>query len=157
MGFWAFVLYGLLLSWVGPCLIVGFSLFNPFIAPFIGLLALLPCHSIIPSVVLFDPCLLGFFRACCMLSFYLILVAQYYHWASIHAILGFLDPFHCFRASLDHFLLFRHPRPILILHSHGPLLSCLGFPDPITIFFTFGVHGLSINPFTHLIHYFRPL
>ena len=112
MGFWAFVLYGLLLSWVGPCLIVGFSLFNPFFAPFVGLLAFLPCHYVILTMVLFDPCLLGFFWACCMLSFYLIPMTQYYHWASIHAILGFLDPFHYFRASLAHFLLFGHPRPI---------------------------------------------
>ena len=81
-------------------------------SPFVGLLALLPCHSVILVVVLFDPCLLGFFWACSMLSFYLILVAQYYHWTSIHAILGFLDPFHCFRAFLAHFLLFRHPQPI---------------------------------------------
>ena len=34
----------------------------------------------------------------------------------------------------------------LILHSHGFLLTLLGFLDPITISFILGVHGLSINP-----------
>ena len=150
MGFWAFVLYGSLPSWAGPCLIMSFSLFSPFFTLFVGLLALLPCHSIIPVVVLLDSCLLGFFWAYCMLFFYLILVAQYYHWASIHAISGFLDPFYCLRASsflgiLGPFPFLKHPWPILILHSHGPLLSLLGFLGPITISFTFGVHGLPIN------------
>ena len=36
--------------------------------------------------------------------------------------------------------------PILILHSHGFLLSLLGFPGPITTSFTFGVDRLPINP-----------
>ena len=37
--FWAFILYGLLPSRAGPCLIVGFSLFSPLFAPFVYLLA----------------------------------------------------------------------------------------------------------------------
>ena len=51
-------------------------------------------------------------------------------------LLGILGPFHHFRAPLSHlssfvpFYSFRHPRPIPILYSHGPLLSLLGFPDP---------------------------
>ena len=117
---------------------MGFSFSNPFFAPFAGLLALLSCYSVIPVVLLFDLCLLNLFWACCMLSLCLIPVAQYYHWASIHAILGFLGPFHCFRASLVHFSFlgilgpfhpFGHPRPILIFYSHGPLLSLLSFPS----------------------------
>ena len=91
---WAFVLYVLLPSWARPCLIVAYSFSNPSFAPFIGLLALLPCHSVIPAVLLYDPCLLGSFWACYILSLCLIPVAQYYHCASIHTILGFLDPFH---------------------------------------------------------------
>ena len=57
--------------------------------------------------------------------------------------------------------LFGHPWPIcfpwasfahfLILHSHGLLLTLLGFPDPITLSFILGAHGLSINP---LLSYF---
>ena len=60
-GFRAFILYDLLSSWVGPCLIVGFSLFNPFFAPSVDLLAFLPCHSIIPAMVLLGLCLLDLF------------------------------------------------------------------------------------------------
>ena len=70
MGLWAFVLYISLPSWAGPCLIVGFSFSNPFFAPFVGLLALLPRHSVIPTVLLFNLCLLGLFWACCKLSLY---------------------------------------------------------------------------------------
>ena len=57
---------GLLLSRVGPCLIMGFPLFSPFFASFIILLPFLSCHSAIPAVVLFNPCLLGLFWAYCM-------------------------------------------------------------------------------------------
>ena len=39
-------------------------------------------------------------------------------------------------ASMAHFL---------ILHSHGLLLTLLGFPNPITLSFILGAHGLSIN------------
>ena len=55
--------------------------------------------------------------------FYSVHVAQYYCWACSHTILGFLGLFYSFG----------HPRPILILHSHGLLLNILGFPGPITI------------------------
>ena len=133
---------------------MGFSLFNPFFTPSVGLLMLLPCHSAILAMILFDSCLLGLFWTCCMLFFYLILAAQYIIIASIHAIPGFLNPFHCLRASSAHLLLFGHPRPILILHSYGSLLTLLDFLSPITISFTFGVHGLSINP---LLTYFTTL
>ena len=134
---WAFILYFLLLSWAGPCLAMGFSFSNPFLTLFASPLIILPCHLIIPAMLLFNLCLLGLFWACCILSFSSIPVAQHYHWAS--TILGFLGPFHCFRASLAHFILLSildpfhllgHPRPIPILHSHGLLLSLLGFPGP---------------------------
>ena len=68
--------------------------------------------------------------------------------------LGFLNPFHCLRASSTHFSLLKHPWPIFFPwaqpiptpHSHGLLLY-----NSITISFTHGVHGLSINP---LLTYF---
>ena len=51
--------------------------------------------------------------------------------------------------------LFGNPWPIcfpwassahfLILHSHGLLLTLLGFLNPITLSFILGTHGLSIN------------
>ena len=61
MVLWAFVLYISLTSWARSCLIVSFSFFNPSFALFIGLLALLPCHSVIPVMLLYGPCLLGSF------------------------------------------------------------------------------------------------
>ena len=132
-----------------PCLIVGFSFSSPFFALFEGLLALLPYHSIIPAVLLFDSCLLGFFWASCMLSLCLISVAQYYHWASIHTFLGFLGLFHCFQASLAHFILFRHPRPISILYSHGHLLSLLGSPGPnFHILYFWGLEAFPPTPYS---------
>ena len=166
MGLWAFVLYSLLASWAWPCLIVGFSFSNPFFIPLASLLVLLPHHSVILAVSLFTSCLLGLFLACYMLSLCLIPMAQQYHWASIHATLGFLGPFHCFWASSAHFILLGilglfpflgHPRPILILYSDGPLLSLLGFPGPnYHILHPWDLWAFH-QPLTHLIHYFGPL
>ena len=118
---------------------MAYSFSNPSFAPFVGLLALLPCHFVIPIMLLYDPCLLGSFWACYILSLCLIPVAQYYHWASIHIILDFLDPFHCFWASLAHliflgilspFPLFGHPRPIPILYSLWAFAKSFGVPQP---------------------------
>ena len=68
----------------------------------------------------------------------------------------FLDPLHCLWALLSHFFLLEHPWPIcfpwvfsahfLSLHTHRLLLTLLGFPDPITLFFILRAHGFSINP-----------
>ena len=149
MSHWVFILYILLLSWGGFCLVVSLPFFNPSLNLFAGWLTLLPCYPIVLAMLLFDLCLLGLFWACCMFSLCSILVAQYYHWACTHAILGFTIPFHRFRAPLAHFILLGilgpshflgHPWPISILYSHGLLLSLLGFP------------GLS-----HHILYFRGL
>ena len=75
--------------------------------------------------------------------------------------MGFLNPLHCLWAPLSHFSLLEYPWPIclpwaslahfLILHSHEFLLTLLGFPGPITLFFILGAHGLSTNP---LLSYF---
>ena len=85
----------------------------------------------------------------------------YGNWICTHATLGFLDSLHCLWAPLSHFFLLRHLWPIcfswaslehfLILHSHGLLLTLLEFPNPITLSFTLGAHGFSIN---HLLSYF---
>ena len=115
----------------------------------------LPCHSAIPALVLFDPCLLGLFWACYMLFFHLIPVAQYYYQASIHTILGFLNPFHCLHASSAHFFLFGPPRPILILHFHGYFANSFGFLQPnYHIFYFWGLWAFH-QPLTHLLHYFK--
>ena len=119
---------------------MGFSFSNPFLTLFASCLILLPCHPIIPVMLLFNLCLLGLFWACYMLSFCSIPVAQHYYWASTHVVLSFLGPFHRFWASLAHFILLGivspfhllgYPRSIPILHSHVLfLLSLLGFPSP---------------------------
>ena len=114
-----------------------------------------------------------------MLSFCQIQVAQYYHWACTHAVLGFLGPFHRFWAPLSHFILLGildpfhrfwaplshlfslgHPGPVcfpwassalfLTSHNHGLLLNSLGFPGPIMLFLILGVLGLAINPLLSL-------
>ena len=69
----------LFLSRAGPCLIVGFPLFSPLFAPFVTLLPFLSCRSAIYAVVLFDPCLLGFFWASCMFFFEQVTMPQYGH------------------------------------------------------------------------------
>ena len=153
--FWSSILYSLLPSRARPYLIVGFTLFRPLFASFVNLLAFLPCHFVILVVVLFEPCLLGLFWACCMLFFYLIIVTQHCHWVCIHATwvssthsiaYGLPRPISPSLSILGPFSFLGHPQPIPTPHSHGLLLY-----NSITISFTHGVHGLSINP---LLTYF---
>ena len=124
-------------------------------------------------------CKLCLFWACYMLSFCQIPIAQFYHWACTHVVLGFLGPFHRFWAPLSHFILLGildpfhrfwaplshlfslgRPRPVcfpwassalfLTSHHHGLLLNSLGFPGPIMLFLILGVLGLAINPLLSL-------
>ena len=144
---------------------MGFSLLNPLFAPFVNLLAFLSCHSVIPAEVLFDLCLLGLFWACYMLFFHLIIVIHYCNWAYIHATLGLLDSFHCLRASLAHFFLLRHPRPIFfpwapLAHSNSAFpwvfANSFGLPWPnYHILYLWGLWAFR-QPLTHLLHHFRP-
>ena len=76
---------------------------------------------------------------------------------SIHAILGFLGLFHCFQASLAHFLSLGILGPFQFFILIGLCWVFWAFPTQITISFTFGVYGFSHQNLTHLIHYFRPL
>ena len=148
-GFWAFILYGLLPSRARPCLIMGFSLFNPFFTPSVGLLTFLPCHSAILVVILFDPCLLGLFWTCCMLLFYLILAAQY-------IIIGLA--FMLFRAFLIHSIAYGLPRPIYSFwassaHSNSTFLWVLansfGLPRPNYHILYFWGSWAFHQPFTY--------
>ena len=154
MSHWAFILYILLPLWAESCLGMCLSFFNPILTLFVGRLTLLPCHPIVFAMLLFNLRLPGLLWACCTLPFSLVPVAQYYRWACTHAVLGFLGPFHCFGASLAHFILLgilgpfhflRHPWPIPIYHSHGFLLSHLGFPNPNYYILYF--RGLQAFPF----------
>ena len=125
--FWSSILYGLLPSRAGSCLIVGFSLFSPLFAFSVNLLAFLSCHFVILAVVLFDPCLLGLFWAYYMLFFHLITVTQHCQLVCIHATwvssthsiaYGLPRPISSSLSILGPFPFLRHPRPIPTLHSH---------------------------------------
>ena len=85
----------------GLCLAWSWAFPSPihYLPSFAGRLILLPCHLDVPTMLLFDLCLLSLFWACYMLSFCSIPVTQHYHWACTHVVLGFLGPFHSFRAS----------------------------------------------------------
>ena len=134
--------YTLLLSWTRPCLIVGFSSFSLFFAPFVILLpfSAIPLYYSCHGVIWLVPA--GPLRAC--RGFILMLL-----WA-------FPDPFHCLWALLSHFFLLEHSWPIcfswaslacfLILYTHGLSLILLGFPSLITLFHILGAHKLPINP-----------
>ena len=109
---------------------------------------LLPYHSIIPAAKLFAPILLGLFGPAVYSSPngpVRPLVLLLHHW----------------RAPVSHLFSLRRPWPIcfpwaslslfLTLHSHGLLLSSLGFPYPITLSFILGAHELAINPLLSLL------
>ena len=88
-------------------------------------------------------------------------MTQYSHWIYTYATLGFLGPLHCLWSLLSHSFLLGHPWPncfpltslthFLILHSHGLLLTLLGFPSSIILSSILGAHGFFINP---LLSYF---
>ena len=96
----------------------------------------------------FDPSLQGFFGpvACSSLNDSA--------WS-----LGFL--LHYLRALVSHLFPLGHPWSIcfpwaslaifLTLRFHEFLLTPLGFPDPITLSFILGAHGLAINPLLSLL------
>ena len=98
-----------------------------------------------------------------MLFFHLTIVTQHCYWVCIHATCvssthsiayGLPRPISSSLGILGPLSFLGHPWLIPTLHSHGLLLTLLGFPCLITISFTFGVHGLSINP---LLTYFITL
>ena len=132
----------LLLSRVGPYLIVSFPLFSQFFV--LSIILLLSYHSAIPAMVLFDLCLLCLFWACCKFFSQLLTMTQYGHWIYTHATLGFLDPLHCLWAPLAHFFLLghlwpisclRHPRPISNFAFSWAFTNSFGFPWPNYLIF----------------------
>ena len=138
---------GLGLAWLRVFPLLAHSL-----ASSIVLLSFLLYHPAIHAVVLFDLCLLGLFEPDAYSSLndsiwsldFMLLWAFLTHYIArgllcpISFILEHPWPI-CFpQASLAHFL---------TLHSHGLLLTLLGFPDLITLFFILGAHGLSTNPY----------
>ena len=62
---------------------------------------------------------------------------------------GSCVPFIFFLGILGLIAFLGHPQPFfLILHSHGFLLTLLGFPGPITLSFILGAHELFDQPLT---------
>ena len=109
---------GLLLSRVGPCLIVGFLLFSSFFAP-----SVIFCHSCYITLKFLSWCLPMLAELLLGLLPILLLMTQHghCHWIYTHATLNFLDPLHCLWASLsisfflgilDPFAFLRYPWPI---------------------------------------------
>ena len=109
---------------------------------------LLPFHSIIPAAKLFASISLGLFGLAVYSSpngLVRPLVLFLHHW----------------RAPVSHLFSFGRFWPIcfpwaslaifLTLHSHGLLLSSLGFPSLITLSLILGAHGLAINPLLSLL------
>ena len=98
-----------------------------------------------------DSILLGLFR---------LAVYSFLQWLNMtigFSTYGLLCPF-CFSLG--------HPWPIcflwasltllLILHSHGILLTSLDFPGPIILFSFLEFMGLPLTPYFLCLHYFRP-
>ena len=124
----------------------------------------LPCHPIVPAMLLFGLCLLGLFWACYILSFCSIPIVSIIiglvlmlFWAFLAHFIAFELPWPIlfFWASSVRFIslgiirpfhFIGYPWPILVLHSHGFLLNLLSFPTQIIISFTFEVYGLFHQP-----------
>ena len=90
---------------------------------------ILPHHSIIPAAKLFASILLGLFGPAVYSSLngpVQPLVLLLHHWRASSAI-------------------------FLTLHSHGLLLNCLGFPNPITLSLILRAHELAIDPLLSLL------
>ena len=153
---------GLLLSRVGPCLIMGFPLFSPFFTPSVILLPFLPYHPAIPTVVLFGLCLLASFgpAACSSLndSIWSLDLYSYYFGLSwpITLLVGSFVPFLSSWASLAH---------LLSLGILGPF-SNFAFPWAFTNSFRLPWSNYRIlypwgscafhKPLTFLFHYLGP-
>ena len=127
----------------GPLLLLSFTFLSAHF-----LIALISCHVTLP-LCCNDSILLDLFRPA-VNSF-----PQWLNMAIDFPTYGLPCPF-CF--SL------RHPWPIrflwnslsllLTLHSHGFLLTSLGFPGPIISFSSLGFMGLPLTPYFLCLHYF---
>ena len=82
-------------------------------------------------------------------------MTQYDHWVFYYMACGLLHPIFFLLGVLGPFTFLGHPRPFLILHPHRLLLTPLGFPNPITLSFILGAHGLAINPLLSLLALLR--
>ena len=156
---------GLLLSRVGFCLIVGFSLFSPFFAPSIILLPFLPYHYVVPAMVLFDSCLLGLLHVHFSIGYndpiWSLDLYSYYFGLSwpLTLLVGsfglFLSPW----ASLAHLLSLGILGPFSNSTFSWIFTNSFGFSQPNYLILHLGAHGFSINPLLSslLRAYYDPL
>ena len=78
-------------------------------------------------------------------------------WPLVFLFMGSCVPFVFLLGILGLFAFFGLPWPFLLtLHSHGLLLTSLGFPGPLTLFSSLGFMGLPLTPYFLCLHYFEP-
>ena len=145
-------LRGLGLAWMW-----AFLPFSPLFALSVDLPVFLPCHSVIPTTVPFDPCLLGLFRAYCIFFSQFVTMSQFSHWAHTYATLGFLGPLYCLWAPFALFFFLGHPWPISNSAFLWDFTNSFGLSWPnyhiLHPWSSWAFH----QPFTFLIHYFGPV
>ena len=130
---------------------MGFPSFSPFFCSFLQSLHFLSHHFAIPAVVLFDLSLLGLFGVVAHSSLN-NLVWSFGLFGYVAC--GLLCPIFLL-GIFGPFTFLEHPRPFLVLCSHGLLLTLLDFPVSITLSFILGAHGFSINPLLSLLSLLR--
>ena len=145
--FWSAILYNLLLLGVGPCWIVGL--------PSPGLLYI---HSVALLAFLVIPLCYSCYNVVWLhpvrpLWAYYLFPSQ---WLSVFTgpfltlFAGSCVPFPSW-ASLAYLFSFNFLGPFSILLSHGPILTLLGFSNPITLYLILGTDGSSISPLLSLL------
>ena len=149
----------LLFSRAGPCLIMGFPLFNPFFAPSVVLLPFLPYHSTVPTMVLFDPCLLGLFgpTVCSFLNDSIWLLDLYWGYfglsQSITLLVGSFVPFLSSWVSLAHLLSLGILGPFSNSTFSWAFTNSFRLPWPNYLIFHLGGSWAFHQPLTFLLHY----
>ena len=149
----------LLFSRAGPCLIMGFPLFNPFFAPSVVLLPFLPYHSTVPTMVLFDLCLLGLFgpTVCSFLndSIWLLDLYSCYFGLSqpITLLVGSFVPFLSSWVSLAHLLSLGILGPFSSSTFSWVFTNSFRLPWPNYLIFHLGGSWAFHQPLTFLLHY----
>ena len=120
-----------------------------FRSPFLDCPHFLPYYSVISAVIT---------QSCwASLGLPFILFPSGLTWPLVFLLIGSCVPV-CF--SLGHpwpiYFLWTFSSLLLTLHSHGLLLTSLGFPGPITLFSSLGFMGLPLTPYFLCLHCFGP-
>ena len=131
---------------------------GPYISfgPFLDCPHFLPYYSVIPAVMT---------QSCwASLGQPFTLSPSGLAWPLVFLLMGSCVPFVFLLGILGPFAFFGFPWPIcflwvsltllLTLHSHGLLLTSLGFIGPITLFSSLGFMDLPLTPYFLCLHYF---